>query len=254
MGKFSQCGLYPVLAELGMVVLTEVVDRGIHEEGLWKVQPHSETTRVHGDLQDRSRRGRTVLEPAQQLRRPREVLCHTPITASPAEGISQETVSIPSKSGRCPQSPLVEGFWDGEHAVSEQFPHSTMGVRGAGARQGSEPIRVLRPQSGQDEHWLAFVFSEQAVQGGCDPLAAFHGAEVVLSFVQPHHRERLYTHEIGESGLCARGVEGVPQSPSLIGKRLNRFPARSCLASGRGADQDHHPAFALLDISHCVSQ
>ena len=72
----------------------------------------------------------------KQLRRPREVLCHTPITASPAEGISQETVSIPSKSGRCPQSPLVEGFWDGEHAVSEQFPHSTMGVRGARRQAG----------------------------------------------------------------------------------------------------------------------
>ena len=112
MGKFSQRGLPPVLAELGVVVLTEVVDRSVQEKGLWKVQAHSETTRVHGDLQERFRSGRAVLEPAQQLRCPREVLCHTPVATGPAEGIRQEPVTIPGEGGSCAHSPGVEGFWD----------------------------------------------------------------------------------------------------------------------------------------------
>ncbi|MCX4920231.1 hypothetical protein [Streptomyces sp. NBC_00687] len=175
-GEFSDRSLGPVLIEVGIVVLGEVVDRGIDKEGLWKVQTHSKATGIHSDFQDGPRGGGAMFKAAQQFWCTCEVLRYASVATRPSKGVGQESVAIPCKCGSRTQSSLVENFGDGECAVGKQFPYSAVEIRGAGTGQRCEPIRVLGPESAQDEHWPACVFCEQAVERGCDALAGLHGA------------------------------------------------------------------------------
>lgn len=90
------------------------------------------------------------------------------------------------------------------------------------------------------------------MEHGRNAFAVSRVAEVVLRLVQPDNRARPDPVEVGESGLGAGGIEGVPQRPSLAGERLDGLPARPGLAGGRRADQDRHPAVAFGGVAYGV--
>lgn len=207
--EFGKCGLDPVLAQLVIVMIGEVVDRCVGEERLRKVKAHSEAARVHSCLQYCLGWRRAEFVAAKQFRSPGQVLRYPSIASGPGEGVRQRLIAAPCQSSCLAQRFLVEGVRNSNCASSQQLPHSAVWI--GRVCVGAVRVRggVLRPQCAQDQNGTTRV-SEEVVDCGSDPLPHQRVAEVVLSLVQPHHCVRLYPFKICKGGLSSRGIEGVP--------------------------------------------
>ena len=93
-------GLFsPVLGELVVVVVGQVVDGGIDQERLGQVQAHPEAAGVHGRLQHRPGRRGAVLVAAQQFGCAGQVPGHPPIGVGAGEGVTAHGASGVKASG-----------------------------------------------------------------------------------------------------------------------------------------------------------
>ncbi|MGT2530864.1 hypothetical protein ACU4GG_30215 [Streptomyces nojiriensis] len=215
-GEVGVRRLRPVIFEFVEVTVAEVVAGGVGEEHLRQMKAHAEAACVDCGIEQCPGSRSGLLVAAQQRRGSRQVLCHPPVSARPGEAVRQQRIALLGEGGRRAQCFRVEGVRDGEGAAGEQFPHSAVGIRLTRGRHGCVPVGVLRPESPQDEYRLAVGVGQQAVHGGCDPLARSGVAEVVLGLVEPHHSVGLHTLDVAECGVGPRRVEWMPQLPTPL--------------------------------------
>ncbi len=170
-GKVSERGLRPVLGELVVVVIGEVVGGGVDEEGLREVESDSETAGVHRGLEQSSDRRGAVFVAAQELRGAGEVLCDPSMGVRSREGIRDQPVTVPGERRGGTESLLVEDVGDRNGASGQELPDPAVRVGLTGAGQNGVRVGVLGPQGAQDEDRSTLRLCEKRPEGRRDPLA-----------------------------------------------------------------------------------
>lgn len=249
-GQLGEGGLRPVVAEIPVVAVTQVVGRGVDQECLRQVQPRAKAAGVHRGLRDGPGGRRAVFVAAQEFGGTGQVLCHLPVDACPGEGVGQQLIAVLGQYGCGPQRLRVEAVGDGEGASGQELADPAVLIRPAGCGQGGVLALVLGPHGPQDQDGCPAGVGQQGVHGGRDALAGQGVAEVVLCLVQPHDGARADALEVLQCGVGAGRIEGVPQPPPFVREGLDRFPARSGLSGRGGSDQHDHAAVPLHRASY----
>ncbi|MET9127002.1 helix-turn-helix domain-containing protein [Streptomyces sp. NPDC004528] len=244
-GEFGVGLLGPVVAELVVVVITEIVGGGVGEECLWEVEAHAEAAGVHRHLQQCAGGGLAGLfVAAQEFGGSGQILRDPTGVLAAGEGVGQQTITLRGQGHRGGQRRGVERVGNAHRVAGQQFPRPAVRISHVRFRQGGVVVGVLGPQRAQHQDRAALLVDQQLVHGGRDPLTDLRIAEVVLGLVQPHHRPRPHPVQVLQGGLGSGRVEGMPQPPPLLGERLHGLPASPGLARRRRPHQDHDPAAA----------
>ncbi|MGP3914250.1 hypothetical protein [Nonomuraea sp. 10N515B] len=251
-GEVRVSGFCPVVGEAIPIVVGEIIGGSVGEKRLGEVEAHPETAGIHRGFQQSPDGRGAVLVAAQQFGGASEVLGNAPLGASAGKGTRQQAVTVLGKPCGSSECIMVEGVGDSHCAAGEQLPGAAVRVGTAGSGDGGVLILVLGLEGSQDEDRSAARIGDEGMQGGGDALACLGVAKVVLGFVEPHHRVRRNTFEVGERCFGPCRVVWMPQKPPLRGKRLDSLPARSGLARGRRTDQDQHPAAAIYDFAYRI--
>ncbi|MFM9500263.1 hypothetical protein ACKI1Q_42655, partial [Streptomyces galilaeus] len=200
----SGVGLFgPVVGELVVVAIGEVVRGGVSEEGLGEVEADAEAACVHRCFLHCFGGRAGVPVAVEEFGRSGQIVGHPPVGSGPGESVVQQSVAVLGKGGGRGQGLGVEGVRDGEGAAGEHFPRAVVRVLRAGCGQGRVLVGVLRPEGAQDQNRRALRADQQLVHGRCDLLTDRPVTEIVLGFVQPHHRTGPDTVEVFQGGLRA---------------------------------------------------
>ncbi|MFF7127208.1 hypothetical protein [Streptomyces sp. NPDC008240] len=149
-GEFGEGGFGPVVGELVVVALAEVVGGGVGEEGLREVEADAEAAGVHRRFQQRFGGRACVLVAGEEFGGTGQVLGDPPVGVGAGEGVGQQPVTALGESSRCGLGRSVKGIRDADahSAAGEQFSCPT--------------VRIL-PAGGQC-HVLACVFGPERAQ------------------------------------------------------------------------------------------
>ncbi|MFF0831610.1 hypothetical protein ACFYWF_01365 [Streptomyces sp. NPDC003344] len=101
--EFGKGCFRPVVGEIVVVGVAEVVDSGICKKRLRQVQSDAEAAGIHRNFQHRPSRRRAEFVSLQQLGYAGQVLSYLPVGGSPSEGVGQMPVSVLCQGGRCTQ-------------------------------------------------------------------------------------------------------------------------------------------------------
>ncbi|MEU8033996.1 hypothetical protein AB0C13_36265 [Streptomyces sp. NPDC049099] len=118
-GEFGECCFCPVVGELVVVRLAEVVGGGVGEEGLWEIEADAEAARVHRCFQQRFGRRACVLVAGEELGGAGKVLGDASVGVGSGEGVGQQSVTGLGEGGRRGQGRGVEGIRNGQGAAGE---------------------------------------------------------------------------------------------------------------------------------------
>ncbi|MEU8030669.1 hypothetical protein AB0C13_18795 [Streptomyces sp. NPDC049099] len=147
LGEFG-VGLFgPVVAELVVVVIAEVVGGGVGQEGLGEVEADAESAGVHRRFQQCAGGGLAGLfVAAQEFGGSGQVLSDPAALPVAGEGVGQQSVALLGKSRRGGQGLGVERVGDALRAPSQQFPHPAVRIIPTRFGQGRwRAPRWLRP-------------------------------------------------------------------------------------------------------------